>query len=276
MRMIPIQSKRCSGAQSLVFRAFTSLLFIMLAIGLMLHGDASAEAEPNTCVECHGDSKFLVQNKKLFDYFQEWKDSVHSGDITCDDCHGGDPSVADKKKSHFPGVAATDKASGVYFKNVVNTCGGCHEEVLNGFKKSEHFEQVAAEKQEDQGPTCVTCHGSIRVEVLNVNSVADSCVRCHNEESDNHPENPEIAKEALNGIHSINRLYRYIVRRIEPSERDLFFEEVDDKLHHLSITWHTFDLEKIDVEVNDLLNQLKTKSKKIKEKSGKVKEKGSD
>ena len=201
MRMLLIQLKHHGRAQLLVFRTAACLSVVFFAIGLMFHADAyadaSAEAEPNTCVECHGDSKFLVQNKKLFDYFQEWKNSVHSGDITCDDCHGGDPSVADKKKSHFPGVAATDKASGVYFKNVVNTCGGCHEEVLNGFKKSEHFEQVVAEKQEDQGPTCVTCHGSISVEVLNVNSVADSCVRCHNEESDNHPENPEIAKEAL-------------------------------------------------------------------------------
>ncbi len=276
MRILSIQSKRCSSAQFLVFRAAISLSCLLLAIGLMLSSDASAEAKPNTCVECHGNSKFLVQNKKIFDYFQEWKASVHSGDITCDDCHGGDPSIADKEKSHFPGVAATDEASGVHFKNVVDTCGGCHEEILNGFKKSEHFQQVVAEKQEDQGPTCVTCHGSIDVKVLDITSVADACLHCHNEESDNYPENPEIARETLSGIHSINRFYRYIIRRIEPSERDAFFKEVDGKLHHLAITWHTFDLDEIEAEVSDLLNQLTKKREEVRAQSKKIKEEASN
>ncbi len=277
MRAISIQSKPRSRVLPLVARVATSLLFVLLAIGLMFPGDTYAEAEKNTCVECHGDPKFLVQNKKLFNYFQEWKTSVHSqDDITCDDCHGGDPSVADKEKSHLPGIAANDEASGIHFKNVVDSCGSCHEEILSGFKKSEHFKQVAAEQEADQGPTCVTCHGSINVEILDVASVADSCARCHNEESDNHPENPEKAKEALNDIHSINRLYRYIVHRIEPSESDLFFEEIDKKLHRFSITWHTFDLEKIDAELGDLLEQLTTKREEIREKSRKAKDEASN
>ncbi len=275
--MRSIQSKRRSRAQLLAFRAFASLSFILLAIGLMLHGDANADAEHNTCIECHADSKLLVQNKKLFDYFQEWKISIHALEgITCDECHGGDPSVADKKKSHLPGVAPTDEASGIYFRNVVETCGDCHEEILNSFKQSEHFKHVAAKQQEDQGPTCVTCHGSIDVEILGVTSVTDSCVRCHNDDSDNHPENPDKAKVVLDRIHSINRFYRYIVRRIEPSERGPFFEEVDAKLHHFSITWHTFDWDDIDAESSDLFDQLKSKREEIKKKSREAKEEASN
>jgi nitrate/TMAO reductase-like tetraheme cytochrome c subunit len=226
--------------------------------------EASAAEQENSCETCHRNPDFLVTNRKLHEYYQEWSGSVHrQEDVTCDDCHGGDATTSDKAKSHDDGIGAADPSSGIHYKNVVDTCGTCHEDILEGFRKSDHFEQVEKEEGEEQGPTCVTCHGAINSEVLNVNSVADACAQCHNEESDNHPENPEKAKAILNRFLSINRFYRYITIRAEPEEGREFFQKLDPKLQHLSMTWHTFDLEKIDEETRAVLAMLTAKRDEI-------------
>ncbi len=264
------QSKTRTRASVLALRVLTSLVLLVLvsATGLIpivpMESSASTEGDENTCVQCHGDKKFFVQNKKLHSYFEQWETSIHfEKDVTCDDCHGGDPLAAKKADSHGAGVAAQDAASGVYFKNVIDTCGDCHDEILEGFKKSEHFKHVVPKTPEDQGPTCITCHGSINVEVFDLNSVADTCAECHNEESDNLPETPEEAKRVIDRFLSINREYSYLSSRIDPDESRAFFKEVDEKLNELAITWHTFDLEKIDIGTKVVLDQLKSKRDEI-------------
>ena len=235
---------------------------------------AAAAEQDNTCEHCHQNPDFLVTNRKLHKYYQEWSGSVHrQEDVTCDDCHGGDATSADKSASHGEGVSASDPSSGIYYKNVVDTCGTCHEEILDGFRESDHFEQVEKKKEEDQqGPTCVTCHGSINSEILNVNSVADACARCHNAETDNHPDNPETAKAVLNRFLSIHRFYRYIAIRAEPEESRTFFQKLDPKLQQLSKTWHTFDLDEIDKETRAVLRTLTEKRDEIRARRKQAKE----
>ena len=141
-------------------------------------------------------------------------------------------------------LEASDSVSAVNFRNIPGTCGTCHEEIYEGFRKSEHFGHVVAEGQEAQGPTCVTCHGSINVAVLNVNTVEETCSRCHDEAGENHPETPERARSLLNRFLSIHRYYRYITVRGDPAETKGFFDAVDAQIHALSVTWHTFDLDR--------------------------------
>jgi nitrate/TMAO reductase-like tetraheme cytochrome c subunit len=239
---------------------------------------ADASEQENSCEICHQNPDFLVTNKKLYDYYQEWSESVHrQEDVTCDDCHGGDATATDKAASHGDGISEADPSSGVYYKNVVDTCGTCHDDILEGFRKSDHFEQVdKAKEDEKQGPTCVTCHGAINSEVLKVNSVADACAQCHNEETDNHPENPEKAKAILNRFLSIHRFYRYIAIRAEPEEGKAFFQKIDPKLKRLTITWHSFDLEKIDEETREVLTLLTAKRDEIRTRRKKSTEKRSN
>jgi len=226
-------------------------------------------SEENSCEACHANPDFMVTNKKLFEYFQEWSASVHKQEgVTCDDCHGGDPTASDARKAHGAGVKASDPASGIYYKNVPETCGSCHDEILSGFRKSNHFKHVEKKKKKDeQGPTCVTCHGSINSEVLNVNSVAAACARCHNKERDNHPENPEKAREALNRFLSIQRFYRYIGVRAEAQEAREFFREIDPQIGRLSVIWHTFDLKEIDQATGEVLAKMKAKRDEIRKRT---------
>lgn len=243
------------------------LLFVLAGSG------TSLAADRNSCVDCHSNPDFLVTNNKLYDYFQEWNASVHKQEeVECSDCHGGNPDATDAKAAHGDGVGVSDEASGIYYKNVPQTCGQCHDEILEGFEKSKHFEHVKKQKDELQGPTCVTCHGSINVGILDVTTVEAACARCHDEEHDNHPENPEKAKAILNRFLSIHRFYRYVSIRIDPSEARSFFEDVDARHRQLSITWHTFDLEQIDKETTALLDLLKEKRDELRIKSRQKKE----
>jgi hypothetical protein len=239
------------------------LLALLLPLALVDQAGHAAE-KANTCEVCHKDPDLLVTNKPLYDYYQEWSMSVHRQEsVTCDDCHGGDPRTSGKDAAHGDGLGASDPSSGIHYAKVAETCGGCHQEILEGYRKSQHFEQVAAAKEQELGPTCVTCHGAINSDVLDFTSVGAACARCHNAERDNFPEYPAEAEKILNKFHSIHRFYRYIGIRAEPAEAKDFFEDLDARLQHLTVTWHTFDLEKIRAETAEVLTLLKAKRDEI-------------
>jgi nitrate/TMAO reductase-like tetraheme cytochrome c subunit len=240
------------------------VLPILVCLAVLSWEIPSSAKTADSCVDCHGDPILFVTNKKLYDYFQKWTLSVHQQeDVTCADCHGGNPEIADKDGAHGANLAEAKKESAVNFRNIPRTCGECHDEIYTGFRKSSHFEHVLASKQEDQGPTCVTCHGSINVAVLNVTTVEQACSRCHNEESDNHPENAEEARLLLNRFLSIHRYYRYITVRGDPQETKAFFERIDAQIRNLSVTWHTFDLDRIRDETRTVLGSLKEKRQEV-------------
>jgi hypothetical protein len=223
-------------------------------------GTAPAAEGTDSCVECHRNPDFLVTNKKLYDYFQEWHLSVHKQEeVSCADCHGGDPKASDKEKAHAGDVGEAMQTSAVNFKNIPDTCGHCHEDYLQAYRGSPHFEHLIAKEQEGQGPNCVTCHGSVNESVLNVNTVQVTCLRCHNDESENNPDIPDRAKTVLNKFLSIHRFYRYITVRGDPSETRAFFETVGARVKSLSVNWHSFDLSKVEEMTGELLLILKEK-----------------
>ena len=227
----------------------------------------AAEAE-DSCVDCHSDRRFLVTNKKLYAYFQEWQFSIHKQEeVSCSDCHGGNPKVPDKDGAHGRDVAESRKASAVNFRNIPATCGQCHDDYLKAYRQSPHFEHLIAKKQEEQGPNCVTCHGSINAAVLNINTVQQACARCHNEETDNHPEIPKEAETILNRFLSIHRFYRYITARAEPGTAQQFFKKADAQIRSLSVGWHGFDLEEIQEKTQSVLRLLKDKRKEVRSRS---------
>jgi formate-dependent nitrite reductase cytochrome c552 subunit len=248
---------------SSIWSASLCLGFLLLPSPIPRDSPSAAETD-DSCVDCHSNPTFLVTNKKLYEYFEKWTSSVHRQEnVTCVDCHGGNPQLADKDAAHAEDLAGSQRGSAVNFRNIPRTCGECHDEIYDGFRESSHFEHVAAKKQEEQGPTCVTCHGSINVAVLNVNTVEETCLRCHNEENDNHPENASEARALLNRFLSIHRYYRYITVRGDPVETRQFFEKVDAQIHELSVTWHTFDLDKIREETQTVLDSLKRKREEV-------------
>jgi hypothetical protein len=235
------------------------LLLLPLVALLPLELPAS-EKEKDSCVDCHSDPDLLVRNKKLYDYFQEWSASVHKQeDVSCSDCHGGNPELDDKDAAHGGELQGANASSAVNFRNIPSTCGERHDETYEAFRKSRHFEQLLAKDQEAQGPTCVTCHGSINVAALDVLTVREACARCHNDETENHPGIPIKAEGLLNGFRSIHRYYRYIGVKGDLEKSREFFEIVDPRIQSLAVNWHSFDLESIAEQTDWVLLVMKVK-----------------
>jgi hypothetical protein len=246
------------------FGALLAWMVPVLASFVFGGSPASADTVEDSCVVCHSNPDFLVTNKKLFDYFQEWQLSVHQQEeVSCVDCHGGDPGIRDKKGAHGGEVGEANRRSAVNFRNIPETCGQCHEDYLQAYRGSPHFEHLVAKEQEQQGPNCVTCHGSVNESILNVNTVQRTCLRCHNEESENNPDIPDRAKTVLNKFLSIHRFYRYITVRGDPIETRPFFESVGARVESLSVSWHSFDLSKVEEMTEEVLLTLKEKRNEL-------------
>lgn len=137
---------------------------------------------PQTCGRCHGNTaameKFnLLQSEPVVTYDR----SVHGvalkrGDTAaavCTDCHGSH----DLQKSNNP-------ASKLYWQNVPNRCGKCHENVEAIYDRSVHGKAVARGVRD--APVCTDCHGEHTIQAVNVASskvsathIPETCGHCH-------------------------------------------------------------------------------------------------
>lgn len=217
----------------------------------------------DSCVDCHKNTDFMVTNKKLYDYFQRWQNSAHGQeDVTCSDCHGGNPQSSAKAAAHksmtgLPGRSIT-------FKRVPKICGDCHDDLYNAYVTSKHYQHLDKKKQVEQGPNCVTCHGSVSAKALDVTSVRATCANCHNAKTKNHPNIPQKAEALLNSLNSIRAFYRYIGIRGHNESAAESLRILEPKIDALAVTWHTFDLEKIEPDTKVLLEYAKEKRREIK------------
>jgi hypothetical protein len=234
-------------------------------LALPAWGAKPKAAPKNSCVDCHADPNFLVQNKKLYEYYRNWRSSVHGQEgVTCVDCHGGDPKAAGKEGAHGgQAMSAANPVSPISYQNVPKTCANCHKDIYEGYQQSEHFKHLRDNPDEKQGPNCVTCHGSVSVAVLNVGTVKQACERCHNKETGNYPEIPEQAEDILSRFLSINRFYRYIATQGDPQRVKAIFKTLDPRIKQLNAHWHTFDLDNVAKETREVIDLLKGEREKI-------------
>ncbi|MDH3346051.1 MAG: cytochrome c3 family protein [Kiritimatiellaceae bacterium] len=139
----------------------------------------------NTCAHCHGN----VEEMKKFKLHQlkpihSYENSVHgianknddSSAATCTDCHGSH----NLRKS-------TDPESKLYWKNIPDTCGRCHENIAETYARSVHGEAVAEGIKD--APTCTDCHGEHTISAVsssdssvNASHISATCAECHSAE----------------------------------------------------------------------------------------------
>lgn len=149
------------------------------------------ERDANTCVTCH----LTLSDTKLRVVAEQYAQSVHRDErIGCVACHKGNPLD--------PTVQAHDKATGFIVRpshqQMVNLCGGCHEDPtfvrrFNArlgvdqkrlFELSRHGKIAAA--GDAHSPTCSDCHGTHDIQpvaspaaAVNRRRVVELCSRCH-------------------------------------------------------------------------------------------------
>lgn len=231
---------------------FLTVFFVVLGVTHLYAKD--------TCIDCHKDDKFRVQSKVLFDYYNNWRDSVHDlSGVTCTDCHGGDPTKTDKDAAHkgnFSSLSDVDKSS---FKEIPQRCGKCHDTILKNFVESKHYKALL---KEGIGPHCATCHGSVNTEVYYTSIIAKTCVACHNEETKNHPEVAEVADKILHRI-NVSRIYRNWALTFYSDKEPEKLKEIITLYGNIADSWHRFDFAQLDEKSQELLNKFKSIIRKV-------------
>lgn len=111
---------------------------------------------PQTCAKCHEDEKKMAQFNLLEEKpYVSYAETVHGRALlekgqtsaaVCTDCHGSHNLSA-------PG----NPTSKIYRFNVPQTCGKCHENVLNAYLRSIHGKAMS--KGVRDAPVCTDCHG---------------------------------------------------------------------------------------------------------------------
>ncbi len=203
---------------------------------------SSLPAMADHCIKCHSQPELKVQNKKLFDYYQDFKESIHGVvELSCTDCHGGDDSTDDLTRAH-EGVLENTR-----FDRIPSTCGECHDAQYEAFVTSDHYRLL---EEDGSAPNCITCHGAMEMDFVFASRVRNTCAFCHNQESENAPGVPDQADYILGKI-NIMRGYRSFVRaNLRDPDRIM---ELDRDYLRLTARWHRFDLDSIELEMKDLL-----------------------
>lgn len=168
---------------------------------LLTARSAQAATEPNTCLSCHA----TLQDARLATPATLYRGSdVHrEKGFACIDCHGGNPTTADKAKAHD----VSGRESAMAFRGkptgtaVIATCARCHSDAelmrtyapkqrvdqATEYATSVHGKQLAA--GDTKVATCASCHGAHGVRLVSdakspvfPTNVANTCASCHADE----------------------------------------------------------------------------------------------
>jgi predicted CXXCH cytochrome family protein len=181
-------SPRMLSRFKLLLIAFFAVLLISAIF--FLSGKTSAQKN-NSCLDCHSKLEGnLGEPAKLFE-----NDIHKSRNLSCNDCHGGDPTKEDKQaaKSPFSGYLGKPKPA-----DIPAFCGKCHSDasVMKRFNPSlrvdqvqEYFTSVHGTRLKAGDPkvaTCISCHGIHGIRSHNDSqstvyalNVAETCAKCH-------------------------------------------------------------------------------------------------
>ncbi len=227
-------------------RARLALIAILIAFLV-----PAAWGEENSCVACHSDPKVIqsLPSQQTY-YFAEWSASVHATNgITCDKCMGGDATKKEKELAHAAMKRASDPESPVYYKNIPETCGRCHQAQYTNFTQSLHYQRLKAEKL---GPECVTCHGSVGVKKVDAIQISKKCSSiCHNEIMGIKPTKPAEAREILTRAEEATAKIAQAQVMVgvgrkggeDMTKAEEALREASIQLKHSTGTWHRFDLD---------------------------------
>jgi len=203
------------------------------------------------CVSCH---KTLPTKTFIGKTSHEWEESIHSkAGVTCEQCHGGDPSKEDKDLAHVDVLVSANPKSKIYFKRVPETCGNCHRSEYLRFRKSLHY--VYLEKS-GRGPNCVTCHGSMDTSVIVASEVKDFCKTCHNQMMNLPLYVPEEAFDTLVFIEQAKVVMTWAKEFMKLTEKagknqaniekaKIALRKAEGNIDIIKKAWHSFELQNI-------------------------------
>ncbi|HET6420086.1 MAG TPA: multiheme c-type cytochrome [Geobacteraceae bacterium] len=127
---------------------------------------SAASGQDTVCIQCHGSLP-----GRLGEPVKLWRQSIHaSNGISCNNCHGGDPSDMSAAMSPARGFLGKPKEM-----EIPGFCGRCHIGVKEDYLDSAHGRALGR-----GGPQCVTCHSNHHVVAATPDLInPQDCARCH-------------------------------------------------------------------------------------------------
>ncbi len=191
---LPIQAlkggPRFRRLRSECWREAAKLLSFAVVVIIVSAYQASAQNK-NSCIECH-----TQLEGKIGDPARSIKDDVHlSRGLSCNDCHGGDPTQDDKDAAKDPRKGYLGRPRTV---DIPAFCGKCHNDA-SFMKQFNPALRVDQEKEystsvhgqllrtgNEKVATCISCHGvhgmravSDALSSVYPLNVAETCAKCH-------------------------------------------------------------------------------------------------
>jgi hypothetical protein len=160
------------GALLMKYREINLVIFFILIMAAPVFSQKAEgdETQTTVCLDCHDSDNI---NPELRSIPSEWKKSRHyQNNISCHDCHGGDPKDATMAMSQERGFRGKPE-----YSKVPDFCGRCHIGILKNYLESGHGKAL---KSEQSGPNCVNCHGSHGIQKAGINIINEErCSQCH-------------------------------------------------------------------------------------------------
>lgn len=144
-------------------KCFSMVVILLLAI---VSGVSAQPTEKTVCLACHGS-----QTGRGGQPVAPWQKSIHAANgISCNHCHGGDPTDSTNAMSPARGFLGVPAEA-----TIPAFCGRCHVGIRDDFLNSAHGRALGK-----GGPTCVTCHGSHDVGKVTLDIINEQrCSTCH-------------------------------------------------------------------------------------------------
>jgi nitrate/TMAO reductase-like tetraheme cytochrome c subunit len=211
----------------------------------------------NSCVSCHAT---VAEPLHVSSRFYEWQNSRHQlRGISCDKCHGGNPTTQDPKRAHEGVLSVDDPRSALHYRNQPETCGKCHQQVVSAFVQSEHYQKL---KSLGLGASCNTCHAHMATQVLSSpKATAELCARCH--DTINYlaprPEIPQRANDTMLSFQRANSVISWAMlllaeaqkRGLDCKGEQVELNEAKATLTRAQLDWHAFKLEVVRKQADD-------------------------
>jgi len=204
------------------------LTFPVLILASPVMGQEPEPSRDTVCIQCHGG-----QTGRLGLPVQQWRESIHAQNgISCNDCHGGDPTdfaMAMSPDRGFLGAPSNDQIPGF--------CGRCHIGVKEDYLASAHGKALGA-----GGPQCVTCHHNHQVEKASLALInRQTCSQCHDYER---AEKIRIALEATdNQIAALEKELGVLHR--QGVDTDILGKELFSLRNEYHRLFHSVDIAKV-------------------------------
>ena len=165
---------------------------LCLAMILLLFTLVAAQKK-SSCIECHA----KLEDPRLSTPARQFDNDIHHArGLSCNDCHGGDPTADTKEGAKDPRKGYLGKPKTL---DIPAYCGKCHSDanLMKRFNPSLRVDQereyytsvhgkLLKEKGETRVATCISCHSvhGIRAVTDPLSSVyplnvAETCAKCH-------------------------------------------------------------------------------------------------